>query len=147
MQWLVNTPGVWVVARLEPLEADVLQDLVLPFHRDVRVAEDDLEVFPQRVVAQGVDDVGFEHVGHSLHKRGARSDHIVIPVSIPKTAVGHRDALLPETFGYLALPGQSLFNLLGCPETTGSLLVHFCLRGDSVDGEVDEFPGTDDLDD
>ena len=65
---------VRIVARLCPLSADVIHDLVFPFPGNVGVRQDHFDVLPARVAVQSDMDVVAQTVGQAKHERRTLKD-------------------------------------------------------------------------
>ena len=65
---------VRIVARLCPLSADVIHDLVFPFPGNVGVRQDHFDVLPARVAVQSDMDVVAQTVSQAKHERRTLKD-------------------------------------------------------------------------
>jgi hypothetical protein len=95
-----------------------------------------LEVFPERLDAKMMLDVGAQEGRESVHERGAWGDAVWVKV----VAVGKLNvaSLLLQRVEALAQKSLLAAGVVRCVEAAGALLVHLCARSNSVDRHVQQ---------
>ena len=143
----VNLVGV--IGLRSSLLANKLHNFVLAFSRTAGVGKDHRQVFPESVIGHFIFDVLADSQGHVREESGAWGDQVRVKALLVDVLLDIADisVLLAVLFQQLQFFLFVLGSLHGCSEPSGTLLVHFGPGSHSVNGQVEEFAGTNDVHD
>lgn len=131
---------------------DELHDLMLPLARTVGIREDDSQVAPQSMPGESTLHVCSDCLCHIVEEGSAWCDDIgieafLINVTLNLFNLFLIDIVLLELTQQLLLLLPYLLSLHRCPEPSRTLLIHLSSWGNSINGQVEQLPRPNDVDD